>query len=81
MNRLILDSCGVKDVSLARLLTSLVGEQHKFRGLQYRNNEIGSGSVTALHKLLRKEPPYQMHDLKLKNCKGVTPSLSLALVE
>ena len=72
LQRLILDSNGMRDREFASLLQS-IAKLPKFNSIVYSNNIIGPESLRFIQELLEKHPPGNLRELSIRDCQMAAP--------
>jgi len=68
VEKLFMESTGTQDDSFARVLEGLA-EQHGFKTLCYKKNDLGPRSVAAILALVRRPLPHNLDELRIVNCR------------
>jgi len=68
LDSILLDSNGLKDKSMAKLLEGL-SKLHRLKKFACSNNQMMGGSVHFLTKIINNPKPVHLDELRLNNCK------------
>jgi hypothetical protein len=79
LEELIIVNTGADDEMLAAMLEGL-HEQHNFKALTYKKNSLGIKSVEQLAKLIKRQRPFNLDEVRIINCK-ISSAASQMLLE
>jgi len=79
LEKLLLDSTGTDDEMLSHMLEGLQ-EQSNFKAFTYKKNSLNEKSVRQIVKLLCREMPFNLDELRIINC-TISPYATQLLLE
>ena len=79
LEKLLLESTGTDDDMLSHMLEGLQ-EQSNFKAFTYKFNVLGEKSVRQIVKLITREMPFNLDELRVINCK-ISPYATQMLLE